>query len=76
MTTQKIIEGLNILEEYRDKPDGYHTGADHDILYAYATDRPLGTEDLARMKELGWFQEGHSEEACFYDPKDSWCAFV
>lgn len=32
--TKDIIEGLLILEKYRDDPDGYSVGAEHDVIYA------------------------------------------
>ncbi len=57
MTTTAIIEGLTILEKYRDKPGGFNCGAEHDILYAFATDSPVETGDLSRLVELRWFQE-------------------
>jgi len=56
MRTSAIIEGLQILEKYRDKPDGYHCSAEHDVLYVYATDRPVSAVDLDRLSELDWFQ--------------------
>ena len=57
METQKIIDGLQLLEKYRDKQNGFNTGADHDVIYAYATDKPLDGKDLSKMIELGWHQE-------------------
>lgn len=86
MKTTAIIEGLTILERYRDKPDGFNIGAGHDQLYAYSTDRPIEGNDLERLIELGWFQEevnyGDDEEtgSCFaakhYDPDEGWCCFT
>ena len=86
MKTKDIIEGLQILQKYRDKQDGYDTGAEHDILYAYKTSRPLEPQDLARMVELGWFQEaadyGDDEETGgdfgvkHYDPDESWTCYT
>jgi|JI8StandDraft_1071087.scaffolds.fasta_scaffold598636_1 hypothetical protein len=86
MKTPKIIEGLTILQKYRDEPDGFHTGAEHDCIYAFQTSKPLSQEDLARMIELGWFQEdtdyGDDEEtggdfaAKHYDPEESWCCYT
>jgi hypothetical protein len=80
--TTKLIEGLTILEKYRDKPNGYNIGAEHGCIYGFATDRPLSDLDLARIVELGWFQDvdlGDDEETeCDfgledYDPSKSWC---
>jgi hypothetical protein len=86
MKNSAVIEGLQILEKYRDKPDGYDLGAEHDVLYAYRTDRPVEQPDLDRLIELGWFQEevdyGDDDEtggefaAKHYDPEESWTAYV
>jgi len=76
MRTKDIIEGLTILQGYRDKPDGFDVGAEHDVLYAFATDRPLSAEDVARMIALGWHQEGRSDDGPEYDPEESWAAYV
>lgn len=82
MKTANVIEGLQILQKYRDQQDGYDLGAEHDVLYAYSTDRPLSEEDVNRMIELGWFQEdsdcppGELFSAQYYDSEESWSAFV
>lgn len=86
MKTPDIIEGLTILQKYRATPDSYHTGAEHDCIYAFATDRPVLEPDLSRLIELGWFQEnadfGDDEEtggdfaAKHYDPEESWCCYT
>jgi len=57
MTTNDIITGLQTLMPYYDNQNGHHTGAEHDILYAYTTDKPLSKEDIEKMIELGWHQE-------------------
>jgi hypothetical protein len=83
MVTSKIIEGLQILEKYRDS-DSYNIGAEHDTIYAYRTDRPVQQPDLNRMIELGWSQEdklGEPDEngefyAGQYNPKSSWFRFT
>lgn len=86
MKTPKIIEGLTILQKYRDNPDGFHTGSEHDCIYAFATSTPLSPEDLSRMVKLGWFQDsesyGDDDEAGgnfsekHYDPQESWCCYT
>lgn len=80
MRTKDIIEGLQILQEYRDDQDGYDYGAEHDVLYAYATDRPVEAADIDRLIELGWFQESCGDDDEFaakhYDPEESWAAFT
>lgn len=80
MRTADVIEGITILQKYRAKRDGYDIGCEHDALYAYATTRPLETADLARMIELGWFQEDVDYDGDFsaehYDPAEGWTAYV
>ena len=81
MRTIAIIEGLTILEKYRDKPDGFNTGAEYDVIYAYRTDNPVEGADLDRLVELDWIQEdaeyGDEEDfaAKYYDPEESWVCF-
>ena len=70
MKTREFIEGLEILEWYRNK-SGYDLGADHDVIYAFATDKALSDQDLKRMYDLGWQQE--CEE---YDPQEGWRFYV
>ena len=80
MKTPDVIQGIKILQDYRNKPDGWHLGADHDEIYAFATDKPLLASDLKRMIELGWFQhQVKVEKGCNfgaenYDPSEGWCA--
>ena len=82
MKTRNIIEGLTLLQNYRNKPDGYDTGADHETIYAYATDRPLNKIDLKRMLELGWVQkhEGRNYDndmtPAEYRMEEAWIAYV
>lgn len=74
MRTSSIIEGLTILEKYRDKPDGYNTGAEHDQIFAYAPDIPVSPDDATRLALLGWFQEGmqHGE----FSPLEGWACYT
>lgn len=60
MTTDKLIKGLQILQPYYDKPDGYNVGAEHDVLFAFMTPKALSDDDVNKMIELGWHQE-HDE---------------
>jgi hypothetical protein len=73
-----LIAGLTILQPYYDGADGYNLGAEHDQIYAYATDRPLSPEDVAKMRDLGWFQpdQDSDEDPPPYDPEDGWSAFT
>lgn len=57
MKTRDIIEGLQTLMPFYENKDGFNTGAEHDILYAYPTDKPLSDEAIDKMIELGWHQE-------------------
>lgn len=76
--TASVIQGLSILQKYRDEPDGFHIGADHDVIYAYPTDEPVSDDDLTGLISLGWYQEdadwGDSEEfqAEHYSITESW----
>lgn len=74
MKLSKFIEGLNILRPYYDK-DSYCIGAEHDQFYAYATSRPLTTEDVEKMRSLDWFQP-EQDDGAEYDPDEGWSAFV
>ena len=82
MTTKKVIEGLTILEKYRANEDGSNTGAEHDQIYAYATEKPVNDDDLKRLVELGWFQQdvetGDDDEfgVKHYDAEEGWSCFV
>lgn len=54
-----------------DDGGGYNVGAEHDHVFIYATDRPLGDNDYQAMIELGWTQyEAEREDE--YDPGASW----
>lgn len=80
MKTIDIIEGLTILEKYRDTQGGFDVGAEHDILYAYPTDQPLSQDDIKRLVELGWFQEnvefGDEFGVEHYDQGESWTCYT
>lgn len=80
MNTRKLIEGLEILQGYRNEPDGFHIGCEHDTLYAYETDRPLSQEHISKMIKLGWCQENPESDDGFevkhYDPEESWVAYL
>jgi hypothetical protein len=80
MKTKQIIEGLQILQKYRDDQDGYYVDVEHDVIYAYATDKPLEASDVERMIQMGWFQKNAERDEAFsvkhYDATESWTAFV
>lgn len=81
MKTGALVEGIALLENYRDDKDGYNLGAEHDIIYCYATDRPLSEPDIQKMLDLGWFQEvEYADEdemkVCDYEQDESWCAYT
>ena len=75
MKLSNFIEGLKTLQPYYKDGDGYHIGAEHDQFYAYQTERPLTTEDVQKMRALGWFQPDQDDDA-EYNPEDGWSAFV
>lgn len=80
MQLSKFIAGLQILAPYFDGGDGHHTGAEHDQFYVYATDKPLSSEDVTKMNELGWFQaetyNNDTEENGPYDPEEGWTCYT
>lgn len=82
MNNRQIIEGLQTLQPFYDKPEGYNIGAEHDAIHAYATQKPLTPEALQKMIDLGWFQEdadydkGDDFKPEHYDPEQSWTAYV
>lgn len=69
---KELIDGLTILMPYYD--GNYNVGADHDVIYAYGTDRPLLPEDVERLHGLGWRQRGVKPPA--YEPGDPWRYYV
>ena len=83
MELSKILEGLQTLQPFYDGKE-YVTGAEHDVLYAYATKRPLPPELVQKMVDLGWFQEdeeglipeGEEFAAKHYSPEESWTAYT
>lgn len=82
MNLSEILGGIETLRPFYEKPDGFHVGAEHDVVYLYATDKPLTPEAVAKMVEFGWFQEGAEYDprdgfkAENYDPSESWTAYV
>jgi hypothetical protein len=82
MQLNEFIEGLNILQPYYNKPDGYHIGAEHDIFYMYPTDKQLTETAVIRLCKLGWFQpevaiaDDGEFEAKHYNLHEGWAAFV
>lgn len=79
MTTVAVIEGIQILNKYRDK-QGYDLGAEHDVIYCFSTDRPVSEEDIVLLRSLGWTQEEVPEDDDGnpgpYDPEQGWAIYV
>lgn len=81
MKTDDLIAGLTILAPYYDNPGGYNCGAEHDVIYAYATDKPVADADVAKLKAMGWTQDDaeqspDDDDDFVYDPESSWSALV
>ena len=81
MKLDTFLEGLEILQPHYSDPNGYHLGAEHDVIYAYPTDIPLSVASVTKMCELGWHQEdvatgddGFKPE--HYDPSEGWAYYV
>lgn len=54
----KFMKGLEILSKYYDNPDGFHLGADHDVIYLYRPEREISDDDRVALEKLGFAQEG------------------
>lgn len=80
MKIKDILTGIEILRPYYSDPDGYNVGADHDIIYLYATDRPLPLDSAQQLFALRWNQcdseESEDGEYTVYDPENSWSCYV
>lgn len=81
MKSQNVIDGLTIIQKYHGG-DCWMVGADHDVIYAYAPDKPISKEDVEKMIELGWHQEydgrDYNEDFSFahYMEGETWRAYV
>jgi len=78
MKLSNLIRGIEVLRPFYNDPDGYHAGAEHDVLFMYATDKPLTREAIEALIALGWRQDHWRdvETADDYDQGESWRAFT
>lgn len=81
MMLSNFIKGLDILRPHYAESDGYHLGAEHDIIYVYNTDTPVSADDVADLLNLGFFQpnvpfNGDEPTVADYDPTEGWAAYV
>jgi hypothetical protein len=78
MKLHELAQAITILAPYYDDPTTYHVGAEHDVIYLYATDRALTPADVIRMLDLGWFQEtgANEDEPDAYNPSEGWQHFT
>lgn len=79
MTLDKFLTGIEILKCYYAEPNGYKLAAEHDIIYLFATERPMIVEDVMAMYELGWFQpevSNDGDDPELYNPEEGWAAYV
>jgi len=80
MGAKNLVEGLQTLMPYYDHPDGFNAGAEHDAIYAYATDRPLSKQDIERMIDLNWVQERDDYDRDFsaddYNQYEGWVKYL
>lgn len=72
--SNNVLRGMEILLQHFDNPAGYHIGAEHEIIYVYATDKPLDAETVKELEELGWIQEDAAGDE--YDPEAGWSTYV
>lgn len=63
MNIPNLIEALQIFSKYTIKPDCSWIEASHDQLYVQSMDSLINEQDLSRLAELGWFQDGGIEIA-------------
>lgn len=75
--TKDVIAGLQLLQSYRER-ELWDISAEHDTIYAHATDRPLSFEDIRKMIDLGWYQDRGGDEFTpeDYDAEESWYCYV
>lgn len=80
MNLKDIRTGIETLQPYYDKPDGYHLNAEHDQIWLDATDKPLSPEDVQKMIDASWWQERSNYDKDFtaadYDPEEGWTGYV
>lgn len=63
MKRKNFKEGIYILDQYTDPEGGIY--AAHEQIYAGSADADILEKDVARLKELGWFED-----------KESWSCFT
>lgn len=82
MDTNKLIQGIQLLDKYRQNPGAANVGAEHDVIFAYCTTTPLSEVDIQAMIFLGWHQEhderDYNEDMTIADYRhdESWHAYV
>jgi hypothetical protein len=76
MNLKDFTAGLSIISKYYDDPAGDHLGADNDVIYIYSPDRVMSGEDVARLRELGFYQKGDSGEITGWKCWKEWRANV
>jgi hypothetical protein len=80
VTIGRLVEGLQILlPYYKNGAESYAVSAQHDILFASSTDKPLEEKHLRRLLELGWFQpevENGESSIDNYDVSEYWAAHI
>ena len=74
MDLGSFVAGVEIIRKYYSVQDGHHLAAEHDQIYLYPTDHPMSDEDIAVVKDHGWFQDDVSGDE--YDPTSSWSCYV
>jgi hypothetical protein len=79
MKMSNLIAGLQLLQSYFTDPDSDNTGVGYEILYVYATDKPLSEDDVKKLQDLGWHQpevEEDDDGNSPYDPEERWGAYT
>ena len=76
MNIAEFLEGVTLLRPYYDNPDDYHIGAEHDVIYVYATDKPLPEGVVKKLCELGWSQEDVTCRNCNAGRRDGYVSCI
>lgn len=80
MKARDIAEGILILTKYYDNQFGHHCAAYDEVIYMCSIDKPISSEDVIKLKHLGWFQEGiidpDGEVTSNYFADEPWQAIV
>lgn len=73
MKLNDFICGMAIIGKYYND-DGWHIGADYDIIYLYPTDKEMNRGDIQKLLDIGWYQPDSIKDE--YNLSNNWAANV